>query len=103
MASQAVLASGLAEKIGEVEGILHYEYNIGGECIKKTQNYRFEDHRDAFERIVELLLDRDNPVINDKSDIEVVGHRVVHGGEEFHGTSIIDDNVISAIKDNIIW
>lgn len=101
MGSQTVLASGLAEKIGEVQGILHHEYNVGSEYIKKTQNYRFEDHRDAFERIVGLLLDRDSPVINDKSDIEAVGHRVVHGGEEFHGTSVIDDNVISAIKDNI--
>jgi acetate kinase len=101
MSTKTVLASGMAEKIGEAKGLLHHEVILDGKCIKKAENHCFKDHKDAFESIVNLLLDKTASVINDKSEIEAVGHRVVHGGEAFHGTTIIDDDVISAIRDNI--
>jgi acetate kinase len=50
---------------------------------------------------VDLLVDPKHGVISDKNEISAVGHRVVHGGETFHSTAIIDDNVVAAIKKNI--
>ncbi len=61
----------------------------------------FSDHHQGLNRIVELLIDREHGVIQDKSEITAVGHRVVHGGEAFQSPTIIDEKVIAAIKENI--
>jgi acetate kinase len=50
---------------------------------------------------VELLIDPEFGVIHDKSEIAAVGHRVVHGGESFHSSTVIDEKVLQAIKENI--
>jgi len=49
-------------------------------------------------RIVDLLVDKEYGTVRDKNEIAAVGHRVVHGGEAFHATTIIDEEVIAAIK-----
>ena len=97
-----IAAEGMAEKIGEDSGILtHKKILANGESKKKVEEGVIADHYDGLNRIVELLIDPEHGVIQDKAEISAVGHRVVHGGEEFQSTTIIDENVIAAIKENI--
>ncbi len=102
MADEKVLASGLAEKIGEDEGLLAQnvisEHGDGQEKVVKGV---ISDHREGLRQIVDLLVHPDFGVIQDKSEISAVGHRVVHGGEAFKAPTIINEEVISEIKKNI--
>ena len=88
MEDESVICSGIAEKIGEDQGFLsHRRY---GEELRVKK--RFGDHKEAFQFIKELLIDK---------DISAVGHRVVHGGERFSDSVLINDEVIEAIRQNI--
>jgi acetate kinase len=102
MKQEKVLASGIAEKIGEATSILtHKIIKAKGESLKKVKEERIADHREGLTQIVDLLVDKEYGVIQDKSEIAAVGHRVVHGGETFQSSTIIDEHVITAIKENI--
>ena len=97
-----ILAGGLAEKIGEESSILtHRTVLSNGGSEKNVDENMIADHREGLNRIVGLLVDPKHGVIADKAEISAVGHRVVHGGEAFHSTVIIDEDVIAAIKKNI--
>ncbi|MCD6293395.1 MAG: acetate kinase [Deltaproteobacteria bacterium] len=96
-----VLASGAAEKIGEGAGILtHRRIVTGGKFSKEVEKGPIADHQAGLKRIVALLMDPEHGVVREKSEISAVGHRVVHGGEAFHATVIIDDKVMEAIRQN---
>lgn len=97
---KTVLASGVLEKIGEPESVLNHENHVG-ETKMTTVNERIPDHSKGMEKIVSLLTDKADGVLRDKSEVDAVGHRVVHGGETFQAPSLIDDSVLEAIKENI--
>jgi acetate kinase len=102
MKNQAILASGKVEKIGEEESLMAHEHcSKDGGIFKIKETLRIADHREGFHRIVELLFHQKDGIIEDKSEITAVGHRVVHGGEAFQGTRIVDEDVIAAIKESI--
>ncbi len=102
MTNQQVLASGIAEKIGEQKSVLTHKVNrISGQSTNKVENRVIPDHYEAMKRIVELLADSHVGAIADKNDVSAIGHRVVHGGEEFQSSTIIDQRVIAALKRNI--
>ena len=97
-----VEAKGMAERIGEKTSLLTLKIiTDDGKPTEKVEESVFFDHHEGLNRIVELLIDREHGVIQDKSEITAVGHRVVHGGEAFHAPTIIDEEVIAAIKKNI--
>ena len=97
-----VLASGSVEKIGEDKSSLtHKMFLEDEENLRKEKQCVIVDHHEGFNRIVDLLMDEKHGIIKDKSEISAVGHRVVHGGETFQTPTIINDKVISAIKENI--
>lgn len=100
--NRKVLAGGRAEKIGEENSVLIHRTALpGGKSTQKVQEGLIADHHDGLKRIAGLLVDTKNGVITDKNEISAVGHRVVHGGEAFHSTVIVDDKVVAAIKKNI--
>jgi len=99
MENAAVLAHGVIERIGEAEGKHTYEAQTINEKIFLSDPIK--NHQDGMDQIVALLMDNQTGVIKDKSEISAIGHRVVHGAESFQQTSIIDDEVLSAIKENI--
>jgi len=102
MEEHKILASGVAEKIGEETSVLtHNKVLANGENVEKVEEGRIVDHHEGLEHIVDLLVDPEHGVIEDKSEISAVGHRVVHGGEAFRSPTIIDEKVIEAIKENI--
>jgi len=97
-----VIAQGLVEKIGEPSSHLtHKKIDSNGRIIKTESKDRIEDHREGLIRIVGMLMDPNQGVIKENSDITAVGHRVVHGGETFHAPTVIDEKVIAAIRENI--
>ncbi len=92
-----VLAKGLMEKIGETNSSqVHY---IGGRIIKKQDEVA--NYEEGLESILALLLDEKKGAMKDASEISAVGHRVVHGGEDFFHSVLIDDEVIRTIKSHI--
>ena len=102
MAGPEVMASGIAEKIGEEESLIIQKRILSnGNSSEKREAGVIVDHHEGMRRIVDLLLDKEHGAIRDKNEIAAVGHRVVHGGEAFHSTTIIDEEVIAAIKKNI--
>ena len=96
------MSSGVAEKIGEKNGLLsHRIFTPDGKVLERTDKERIADHREGLERIASLLVDPDCGTVRDRNDISAVGHRVVHGGEAFRHPVIIDSAVLNAIRENI--
>ncbi len=102
MAYHKELASGLAEKIGEVTSILSHKISAKNKkALTRVKEGPIADHHEGLTQIVGLLVHSEYGVILDKSEISAVGHRVVHGGEAFQSSTIIDNKVIEAIRENI--
>ncbi len=96
--TQAVLAKGLCERIG-IDGSKLTQKVDGKDNLEREQNMK--DHSDAINMVIEALTGPEHNVISDMSQIDAVGHRVVHGGEVFSGSVVIDDKVMDAIRDCI--
>jgi acetate kinase len=92
-----VLAKGLVQRIGEREGSLE-QTSVRG-SIKRTEPVT--DHDAGLRRIFELLTRGEQAPLSSVEEIGAVGHRVVHGGERFAATTLIDDEVVQAIKAHI--
>jgi len=92
-----VLASGIVERV-TVGGsfISHYSKKSGRKIRRERE---CPNHKVAIEFIVETLLDAEVGAISDLRDIKAVGHRVVHGGDRFAKSVIIDDQVLSAFRE----
>ena len=91
-----VLASGLCERIG-IDGRLVHEAN---DC-KTKKDLSMPTHKEAIEIVLDVLTQGGNKVIDSIEDIDSIGHRVVHGGEYFSSSVIIDEDVISKLKELI--
>jgi len=95
--AQRSLARGNVERIG-MSGATLTNLRYDGDEIKIAGE--IVDHIVAIEFILAVLLSRNHGVISDKSDIQAVGHRVVHGGETFTSSVLITDEVIKGIRAN---
>ena len=102
MEDESVLVSGLVERIGEEKGDLTNKAFPGTDREVVTEIvHPIPDHNTGMRLVIELIVDPDKGVIKDKGEIGAVGHRVVHGGEDFHEPIAITDEVIAAIKANV--
>ena len=102
MENETVLASGLVERIGEAMGIVKNTlYPDTAKELKVTLEEPIPDHRQGMLLVVSLLCDKEKGIIADKKEITGIGHRVVHGGEDFHQSTLITPEVIEALKKNI--
>ncbi|GAB6191876.1 acetate kinase [Desulfocastanea catecholica] len=102
MADESVLASGLVERIGETEGLIKCTLRPGAAdemTVKKTTVVA--DHKSGMRMAVDILSDPGQGVIADRGDIDAIGHRVVHGGEDFHQPTLLTADVLAAIEKNI--
>ncbi|CAL2090400.1 acetate kinase [Tenacibaculum sp. 190524A05c] len=95
MPEEKVICSGLIERIGLEEGAVHYE--SANDDV--TEHIKIENHRVGLEKVVALLLDEKIGVISSTDEIEIVGHRVVHGGSSFTSTTEVTKEVKSKIED----
>ena len=93
--SETVLAKGLCERIGiDGSAITHQRE---GEGKVKTEIV-MKNHTDAVNFVIEKLTDAEVGVIKSLDEIDAVGHRMVHGGEEFAGSCVITDEVIKVVE-----
>ncbi|MHB0960640.1 MAG: acetate/propionate family kinase [Pirellulaceae bacterium] len=94
MPDRQVLAKGQAERIGEEGSLLKCE---SGGCEHLLQQ-RIADHEVGMRLILQSLMGSENHALEDTHEISAVGHRVVHGGEEFSASVAIDDRVLRSIE-----
>ena len=94
MPETTVLAKGNLERIGEPDSCLKHQHSGGSHTVQ----HKIADHEEGMSLILETLVDPSVGVISHIGEIDAVGHRVVHGGDEFTGSVIIDDNVIASIE-----
>lgn len=94
MDGEVLLAKGLVERIG-IEG------SFITQKVEGRDKYKLEtplkNHTDAIDVVLKTLVDKENGVIKDMSEITAVGHRVVHGGEKYSSSVLIDDSVMNQL------
>ena len=93
--SEQVLAKGLCERIG-IDGRLVYT-PAGGE--KEVSDLDMPTHKQAVQYVIDALTNEKTGVIKSLDEIGAVGHRLVHGGEKFASSTVIDDDVIKAVEE----
>ena len=94
-AENKVLAKGLCERIGINDSKLTYKPS-GKDGFELVRDMK--DHTDAIKLVLDALVDKDHGVISDMSEIDAVGHRVVHGGEKFAKSVLLTDEVLETIE-----
>ena len=95
---ETALAKGIVERIGMTGAVLSHS-RFDGDSIKIAGEIL--DHKAAIEYVIAILLSKNHGVIENISDIDAVGHRVVHGGETFSDSVLINDEVLKVLEDNI--
>jgi acetate kinase len=95
MEGEVLLAKGIVEKIGSSDAIVTYQPE-GRNRIREIREVL--NHGAAIEMVLALLLHPQHGVIRDKSEIDGIGHRVVHGGEDFSESVLITDKVKATIR-----
>ncbi|MDD3148701.1 MAG: acetate kinase [Candidatus Riflebacteria bacterium] len=91
------LGKGLVERIGEEKSVLEQK---SGER-KLVIEQKVKDHHEAMELVMKAITDKDEGIINNVSEIAGIGHRVVHGGDKYASSVIIDESVVAAIEEFI--
>ena len=94
MDNEEVMAKGLVEKIGLTDSQLTHKWNGQKKEIKQS----IPDHQVAVKLVLDILTDAECGVIKSMDAIDAVGHRVVHGGEEFAASTLITDEVMKALE-----
>ncbi|AIG24993.1 acetate kinase [Brevibacillus sp. 7WMA2] len=96
MPSERVLAKGLMERIGMEDSMSSFQVG-DGEKLKETLDLK--DHEVAVKKLIALLTDPEKGAIKDITELDGVGHRVVHGGETFKDSILVTDEVIKKLEE----
>ena len=99
MSTEECMVQGLVERIG-IEGSVLTQKVEGKD--KYVINTDIKNHKDAIKLVLEALVDPVHGVIKSMDEISAVGHRVVHGGEKYSDSVLINDKVLQSIKDCIV-
>jgi len=95
MKTEEALATGLVERIGIEGSILTQKANGEKYIVEEAM----KDHQDAIKLVLAALVDKDHGVIKSMDEIEAVGHRVVHGGEKYAASVVIDEDVMKQLEE----
>ena len=93
--SEEVLAKGLCERIG-IDGRLVYQKEG---CDKEITEASMPTHKEAIQMVLEALTNEKTGAIASLKEVNAIGHRVVHGGEKFASSVIIDEEVVKAVEE----
>lgn len=93
MPSEQVICSGIVERIGQPEGIFTIKHN--GQ--KKTENLPIPDHKVAVSLLLDALIKEH--IVEKLDEIDGVGHRIVHGGEYFDSSAVVNDDVVAKVEE----
>ncbi len=101
MNDKSVLAKGLVHRVGIGGSKIDHRKGDNGE--KKTITGDILDHKEGIGKVLNLLTSSEHGVLSSLDELDAIGHRVVHGGEKFAASVKIDDEVLQAIKDCIVF
>jgi acetate kinase len=99
MPEEKILAEGIVEKIGEEVSLFSYE--TAGKKFFSKKPVQVKNHEESLQVIARALVDNETGIVKDVSEIKGVGHRVVHGGEGFDNSVVINDEIIQKIEDYV--
>ena len=103
METENVLAKGICEQIGTSDSAFTHKVESDPSKNIKDMAYDMPDHATAIQLVIDTLTDKEHGVIGSMSEIDAVGHRVLHGAEKFCGSVLVDDAVEEAIKECFEW
>lgn len=92
--TEKALATGICERIGQSG---HFKYS-SSDGAKIEFDKDMPDHKVAVSIVLDALVDEKNGVVKTLDEIEAIGHRIVHGGEKFSTSVVVDDSVIADIE-----
>ena len=99
MEDETVMAKGYFERIGHYDSFVTHKVN--------GEKYRYDviarDHGEAIKFVLKQFTDPKYPVISSLDEITAIGHRVVHGGEKFKESVIVNEDVKKGIEDAIVF
>lgn len=98
MTDESVLAKGLVERIGMDGSVINHTKTGEDKIVNEVP---MKDHKDAIAQVLAAVQDPEHGVVGDMSEIGAVGHRVVHAGEKYAESVLIDDTVIKALEECI--
>ena len=98
MTDESLLAKGLVERIG-MDGSVINHTKSGEETV--VNEVPMKDHKEAIAQVLAAVQDPTHGVVKDMSEIGAVGHRVVHAGEKYAESVVIDDTVMEALEECI--
>ena len=96
MTNEVLMCKGLVERIGMDGSVITHE-KIGMDKFKLVTP--MADHKDAIGHVLDAIQDEDHGVVKDMSEIGAVGHRVVHAGEKYAHSVLIDETVIKTLEE----
>src|SRR5688572_3438186 len=99
MPEAVVICSGLIDRIGANGSTIHHKTFLSGKEQSRKEDISASNHASGLKYVARLLVDKEIGVVKDPNEIDVVGHRVVHGGESFSDTIIINEQVKEKIRD----
>lgn len=106
MEDESVMAKGNYERIGIGESFLTHKV-VGAHDCAQEEKFKFthpvKNHDEAIKFVMDQLTDKEHGVISSLDEINAVGHRVVHGGEKFTKSVVVNDEVVKGIKDAITF
>jgi len=94
--TEDVIAEGLAERIGEDISLFTFKSK---NFTRKKEKILIENHEKAIRNIIDALMDIERGVIRAKSEIDAIGHRLVHAGEHYSGSVIVNDHVVQVMRE----
>ena len=97
MTNESLLCKGIAERIGIENAFIKHQKGD----VEKVFDFEMKDHTAAFNHVLEVITDPEVGVIKSKDEIGAIGHRVLHGGEKYACSILVDDDVMKAIEDCI--
>ncbi|MDD6316770.1 MAG: acetate kinase [Clostridia bacterium] len=100
METKEIKAKGLCERIG-IDGKFTYKPQVEGKETISAADVPMPTHSEAIQAVLSALVDEKNGVLKSMKEIDAVGHRVLHGGQKFSESVLINDAVIEAIKECI--
>lgn len=99
MPNETPLCTGLVDRIGQELGSISHKVWKNGEHHSYNFQMPIPHHEIGLQQVTALLIDSDKGVLADLNEVKAIGHRVVHGGEQFASTTIIDAQVKEKIKE----
>lgn len=93
--TEDVLAKGICERIGIEGGTITYQKKGSDKIVKHIEQ---ANHKESVQLVIDALTDKENGVVQDLSEIDAIGHRMVHGGEKFAGSALITDEMIKVVE-----